>query len=124
MEVEARREVDRQRNPVREAWRRPGEPDLAEVRLDRQLEADETAELGGPDAGCTHNRPRIDRAECGLDPDDGSVRRLDARDRAAGENRGPVRTCSRRVPLSDRLRARVAVEGAERRSEHTLEARD
>ena len=121
VEVEAGREVDRERDPVGQSWRRTGEADLAEVRLDRQLDSDEPCDLGRPDAGGAYDRPCVDAAERRLDATDIAAGDVDPVERAAGDDRRSVRPGGGRVSLRDRLRARVAVERREGRGEHAVE---
>ena len=97
VEVEAAREVDGEWDPVWQRRRRPGEGDLAEVRLHRQLDADEPGELRRPDARGAYDRLRLDPAEGRLDTADLSGRKRDSVDRAAGDDGRPVPAGAGRV---------------------------
>src|SRR5438046_10697526 len=105
MEVEAGREVDSQRDALREAAVLRREEHPARLAAHRQVDACKCGNLGRP--GTRRTRDGAGR--------DGPARRLDADD-APGADVDPGRGAalanvqSTRVPLHDRLRRRVAVE--------------
>ena len=76
MEVEARREVDRERQRVGEPAVLGREPHVARLPLDRDLDAGERAHLARPDAGAADDRVGGDPALARLDACD-PVRRVD-----------------------------------------------
>ncbi len=124
MEVEAGREVDGERDPRRKIVGRPGESDLAQVRLDRELDSGVAADLGRPNARRADDGPRLDPAEARVDGTNLSVGGRDCGDLAAREHPCAVLPGAGRVTLRDRVGARVAGERAERRGEDAVEPRE
>src|SRR5258708_15146593 len=83
MEVEATREVDRQRQLLGKAAVPRREPHRARLALDRNVDARERADLLRPDARATDDGVRGDPALRCLYPGDGSTPDGDAGRRAA-----------------------------------------
>src|SRR5581483_9133194 len=111
VDVEAAREVDRERQPLRQAAALRREPHRPREALDRQLDARERADVARPDAGAADDAIGGDAARRRLHGSDATVTHVDPRRRAALADVGARFA---RIPLHDRLGRRVAVALAER----------
>src|SRR4029077_8083883 len=82
VEVEAGREVDRQRQPRRQSTVLRREPHRARLAVHRQLDTGERTDLSRPDARAADDRVRRDATARRLDSDDAALAHVDARERA------------------------------------------
>ena len=118
VEVEAGREVDRQRHALRQPAVLRREPHRARLALDGERDACERADLARPHARAADDGVGRDRPVARLDADDPPRAHVDAGRGAALPDR---RARLARVVLNDRLRRRVAVARAVRRGEQIVD---